>query len=109
MSNELLVMRITQYLQARYIKTGINDPVEWKPLAAKLCVTENELFDALNVALTATRSPVDLKPAGMNRIQLGARSLAIADVQRKQMFSNSSPSQSRAREHSRLAQFILEL
>lgn len=108
MSNQRLLMKITQYLQAKYIKTGINDPVEWKPLAAKLSVTEDQLFDALNIALTGTRSPLDLKPAGMNRIQLGARSLGRADVERKKMFMDSAPSLSMEREQSP-AWFICEL
>jgi len=44
--------KIVRHLQDEYLKTGANDPVAWKPFAAKLDITEEEIRAAIHEAFT---------------------------------------------------------
>lgn len=72
MSEESLLNRIIQYLQAEYTKTGKYDPLEWRPLASKLGVTEVELCAALDLAIRV-RDQIDIERSGPDYIRLGMR------------------------------------
>ena len=78
MDKAVLIQTMIEYLQAEYIKTGRNDPVEWLPLASKFGATEDEMNAAINTVLHSDGGQVDLRPAGRSFIVLGPRGLAGA-------------------------------
>ena len=88
MSKEFLIERIKRYLQAEYVKTGVNEPVEWRPLAPILGVAEGELSNALDVAFDAAGGQLDLEMAGRDHIRLGVRSLNETDIERNDAADN---------------------
>jgi hypothetical protein len=74
--------KIVSYLQHEYLKTGANDPVAWKLLAAKLDLTEEEIRAAMHESFTLGQQ-LELKQVGYDNIQLGPRALLEAERQKK--------------------------
>ena len=74
--------KIVYYLQDEYLKTGANDPVAWRPIAAKLDLTEEEIYAAMHESFTLGNQ-LELKQVGYDYIQLGPRALSEADRRKK--------------------------
>ena len=74
--------KIISYLQDEYLKNGANDPVAWKPLAAKLDLTEEEIRAVMHESFTIG-TQLELKQVGYDHIQLGPIALLEADRRKK--------------------------
>ena len=74
--------KIIGYLQDEYLRTGTNDPVAWRPLAAKLDLTEEEIRAVMHESFTLGNQ-LELKQVGYDSIQLGPRALSEADRRKK--------------------------
>jgi len=77
------LIKIVRHLQDEYLlRTGKNDPVEWRPLASKLGVTEEEIRAALYEAFTGGKQ-LELQQVGRDYIQLGPSAVLEANRRKK--------------------------
>lgn len=77
------LIKIVRHLQDEYLlRTSKNDPVEWRPLASKLGVTEEEIQAALYEAFTVGKQ-LELQQVGRDYIQLGPSAVLEANRRKK--------------------------
>lgn len=74
--------KIISYLQDEYFRTGVNDLVAWKTLAAKLDISEEEIRATLHEAFTVGKQ-LELEQIGQDYIQLGPSALLEANRRKK--------------------------
>jgi hypothetical protein len=63
MADQNLAERTIRHLQNEYLKTGMNDPVQWRLLAREFGVTDDELNAALVEFFAHDSAQVMLRPA----------------------------------------------